>query len=131
MIRNLWPIGLYSFMFSFVKLSSLIIYCIILLYQYILLFCVLLVTFAYVSIESIDCNLQSSLPLNAVVLTFSVNTLYFLLLILYCDFDINLLFFRNSLLFSLRLSRSIFFVLVCLFHFRVDLPLNIGYDLQI
>ena len=47
----------------------------------------LLVPFAYVSIELIDCILLSSLALN-VMLTSSVNTVCFSLLYLYCDFNI-------------------------------------------
>ena len=48
---------------------------------------------ASVSIESFDCILLSSLALNAILLTFSVNTLCFSLLNLCCVFNINLLFF--------------------------------------
>ena len=70
-----------------------------------------LVLFAHVSIESIDCILLSSLALNAILLTSSVNTLCFFILSLYCDFNINLLFFMNSLWFSLRLTTSSVFLL--------------------
>ena len=58
-----------------------------------------LVSYAYVSIESIDCILLSSLELNAILVTSAVNTLCFLLQNLCCDFNIDL-FFMNSLIFS-------------------------------
>ena len=56
------------------------------------------------SIELIDCIPLSLLALNAILLTSSVNTLYFSLLNLCCDFNINLLL--EILRFSLRLSTS-------------------------
>ena len=52
-----------------------------------------LVPYAYVSIESIDSILLSSLALNAVLAISLVNTLFFMLLNLCCDFSINLLLF--------------------------------------
>ena len=55
----------------------------------------LLVPHAYSSLESIDCFLLSSLIVNAILLTFSINTLCFSLLNHCCDFSINLLFFIN------------------------------------
>ena len=39
-----------------------------------------LIQYAYVSIEPIDCNLLSSLAVNAILLTSSVNTICFSLL---------------------------------------------------
>ena len=53
----------------------------------------LLVPYTYISIESIDCILLSSLALYVILLTSSVNTLSFLLLNLRRDFNIDLLFF--------------------------------------
>ena len=46
----------------------------------------LLILYVYVSIESTDCILLSSLALNAILLTFSVNTLCFSLPDLCCYF---------------------------------------------
>ena len=66
----------------------------------------LLIPNAHVYIKSIDCILLSSLELKAILLTSSVNTLYFSLLYLCCDLNINLLSFMNSLWFSLRQSIS-------------------------
>ena len=57
----------------------------------------LLISYAYVSIESSDRILLSSLALNGILSTSSVNTLCYLLLNLFCDFKINLLFIVNSL----------------------------------
>ena len=57
----------------------------------------LFVSYAYVSIKTIDCIHLSSLPLNAMLLISSVNALCFLLLNLCYDFNTNLLFFMNSL----------------------------------
>ena len=53
--------------------------------------------YAYVSIESIDCNLLSSFKLKAVLLISSVKTLCFALLNLCRVFNITLLFFMNTL----------------------------------
>ena len=57
----------------------------------------LFVPYAFISIETIDCILLSSLAVNAILLTTSVSTLCFSLLNLCCYFDINLLLFMNSL----------------------------------
>ena len=65
------------------------------------------VPYTYVSTESIDCILLSSLTFNAILLTSSVKTLSS------CVFNINLLFFMNSLSFSHRLSVPTFFLCVC------------------
>ena len=59
----------------------------------------LLVPYAYVSIESIDCILLSSFELKAILLISSVKTLCLSLLNLCCVFDIDLLFLMNSLWF--------------------------------
>ena len=57
----------------------------------------LLLPYADVSTESIDSILLSSLPLNAILLTSSVNTLCFSLLSLCYDFNTNFFCFTNSL----------------------------------
>ena len=58
--------------------------------------------YLYWIVELIDC-IRQLLALNAILLTSSVNTMYFLLLNC-CDFNINLLFFVNFSWFSLKLS---------------------------
>ena len=60
----------------------------------------LIVPDVYASIESINYTILSSLALNAIFLASSVNTLCLSILNLYYDFNINLLFFMNSLRFS-------------------------------
>ena len=62
----------------------------------------------------------SLLALNAILSTSSVKTLGFLLLNLCCDFNIFLLFFMNSLWFSLRLSTFFYSFLVGLFIFMLS-----------
>ena len=57
----------------------------------------LLVPYAYVSIESIDCILLSSIELKAILLISSVKTLYLSLLNLYYVCNIIFLYFMNSL----------------------------------
>ena len=52
--------------------------------------------YTYVSIELIDCYFLSSLALNAVLSTSSLNTLLFLVTNNCFDFNINLLYFMNS-----------------------------------
>ena len=64
-----------------------------------------LVSCAYVSIESIDCILLSSFKLKAILLISSVKTLCVFLLNICSVFNITLLLFMNSL----RLSTSILF----------------------
>ena len=60
----------------------------------------LLVPCAYVPIESINCILSSSLALNA------FQEIHYVHINVSINININLLFFINSLLFSLRLSTS-------------------------
>ena len=62
----------------------------------------LLVPYAYLSIELIDCILLSSFELKAILFISSVKTLCLSLLNLCCVFNINLLFLMNSLLFFLN-----------------------------
>ena len=78
--------------------------------------------------ESSDCLLLSSLARHAILLTSSVNTLYFLLLNLCCDFCIDLLFFYGFLMISVRLFMLTFFV-AALSYFQVELLLNVFYNL--
>ena len=122
MIRNMQPIWImlfyifFCFIFYFVSLyfsitsSKLIIF---VLYYYIVTFNVfnsLLVSYAYVSIESIDSILLSSLALNAILLTSSINTLCFSFLNLPYDFNINLLFFSKFfMIFSKIIHAKIIF----------------------
>ena len=62
----------------------------------------LLVPYAYVSIEWIDCILLSSFQLNAILLTSSIKTLCISLLNLFCVFNNDLLFLMNCFLFFLK-----------------------------
>ena len=70
----------------------------------------LLVPYAYISIEWIDCILLSSFELRAILLISSVRTLYRSLLNHCCIFNIDLLFFINSLW-----SSSVLSMLICFF----------------
>ena len=60
-----------------------------------------LVSYAYVSIESIDFILWSSFELQAILLISFVKTFCFALLNICCLFNINILFLMNSLCFLL------------------------------
>ena len=53
-----------------------------------------------VSIQSIDYIILSLSALNATLLTSLVNTLCFILLIVFCDFHINLMLFYEFFLIS-------------------------------
>ena len=78
-----------SYLFLQCNQSSTFLYCFIILLFLISSFLhtrSLLILYVYVSIESIDCILLSSLALNAILLTFSVNTLCFSLPDLCCYF---------------------------------------------
>ena len=86
--------------------------------------------YSCVPIESIDSILFKYLTLDAIMLNSSTNTLYFLILNLCCVFNINSLFYMNSLLFSIRLSTLNLFFLNSLFSFQFDLPLNDVYNIQ-
>ena len=57
----------------------------------------LFVPYEYVSIESIDCIISSLFELKVILLISSLKTLHFSLLNLCRVFNINLLFFMNSL----------------------------------
>ena len=98
--------GLCYFVSAFTTSSKLIIFCSILLLHLISSLSLtkyLLVPFACVFIEWIDCVLLSSFELKTILLISFVKTL----LNLYCIFNIDLLFFIHSLWFSLSLSMSI------------------------
>ena len=113
MIRNLWPISIlffYVFFYNIIKVNYFL-YCFIIFLHLISSFsCTTssLVAYGCVSIESIDCILLSSFKLKAIVLISSVKALC-LSLSLCCVFNIDLLFFMNSLRFFLRLSMLILF----------------------
>ena len=69
----------------------------------------LLVPHFYISKELIDCILLSSLALNPILLTSSINTLYFLFLSLCCDFNIAFLFLYELLtIFSKTIHANFF-----------------------
>ena len=83
------------------------------------------ITYTYIPIESISCILLLPFDLKATLLISSVKTLRLSLPNLCCVFAINLLFFINSLWFSLGLFVfSLFILLVGLFLFQVELLLN-------
>ena len=89
-------IGLCSFMFYFITSSKLIIfvsfYYIVTFNHFFSLSRPLLVPYAHVSVESIDCILLSSFELKTTLLISSVKTLYLSLLNLCCVFNIGLFF---------------------------------------
>ena len=116
----------YVFSCNIIKINHFL-YCFIILSHLISSFLhirSLLVPYAYVSIESIDSILLSSLALNAILLTSSVNALFFSLLNLPCDHSISLLILSNSLSFSFRLSTSSLFFIGSVFNFQVELLLD-------
>ena len=68
-----------------------------------------LVSYAYVSIESIDCILLLAFELTVILLISSAKTLCFSLLNLCCIFNSDLLFFYKFFVIFLILSMSILF----------------------
>lgn len=76
-----------------------------------------------ISIESIKCIFLSSLALNAISLTFSLNTMC-LLFEIFPMILILVYHFMNSLGFPLRLSASSLFFLGSFFYFQFDWLLN-------
>ena len=135
MIRNLWPIWImffYVFFCNIIKVNHFL-YRFIILLHLISSFSLtrsLLFSYAYISIESIDCILLSSFELKAILLISSVKTLCFSLLNLCCVFNIDLLFLMNFYHFFLSLSMFIFFLDI-LFYYQVELLLNSFYNFQI
>ena len=89
-----------------------------------------LITCAYVSIESIDYILLSSFELKAILLISSVKTLCLSLLNLCCVFNISL-FFTNTFLSSLRLLHQFSLFLNSLFFSLFELLLNSFYNFEI
>ena len=91
---------LLSFPYNVIKVDHFLYRFIILLHHISLLSLTkfLLVPYAYVSIESIDCILLSLFELKAILLISSVRTLCLSLLKLCCIFNIDLLFFINYLI---------------------------------
>ena len=130
---SIWIIFFYVFFYNIIKVNHFL-YCFIILLLLISSFSLtrtLLVPYAYVSIESIDCILLSSFELKAILLISSVKTCFSLLNLCYV-FNVDLLFFMNSLWSSLRLSTSIFyFFLNGLFYFQFELLLHRFHNLQI
>ena len=97
MVRNFWPIWTMFFYVFFCNISKVknFLYCFIILCRLIFSFLhirSLLVPYAYVSAESIDCVFVSSL--EAIFLISSVKTLWVSLLNLCLVFNISL-FFMN------------------------------------
>ena len=79
-------------------------FCKILLHFYIfllffLLTMSLLISYACVSMESIDCILLSSFEFNAILLVSSMKILFLLLLNLCCVFSLNLFFYEFFMIF--------------------------------
>ena len=97
-----------SFMLSFITLSKLIVfvlfYCISIFVSSFLHNLHLLVLYANISVELIDCIFFLPLGLDATLLSCSLYAFYLSLLNLSCDFNINFLLFISSLHFFLRLS---------------------------
>ena len=93
-----------------------------------------LVPHAHVTIESIDCIFLSSSEIKAILLISSVKALYLSRLNLYCDCNINLLFFYDFFMFLLqqkKISMSmLFFFLDGLFYPQVELLLKRFYNFQ-
>ena len=105
MIRNLWPIWLMFFCFFFYNIINVnhFLYRFIISLHLISSFSLtrsLLVPYAYIFIDSIDCILLSSFELNAFLLISSVKVLWLSLLNLCCVFKIDLLCLMNSSIFS-------------------------------
>ena len=107
------------FTFSFLKSLKIIIFVLFCYICSILHTSSLLISHAYVSIESIDCILLKSLELYSILLTSSVSTLCFPLLNLCWNFSINLLFFMNFYEFSHTLSMSSLVFWVVYFFFKL------------
>ena len=117
---------LLSFPYNVIKVDHFLYRFIILLHHISLLSLTkfLLVPYAYVSIESIDCILLSSFELKAILLIYSVKTLCLSLLNLCCVFNISFYFLR--ILFNLfsNYLLEVYFLLNGLFYFQFALLLN-------
>ena len=88
----------------------------------------LLVPYAYVSMESVDCILLSSFELKAILLTSSVKILCFSLLNMCCLFNISLFFYEFFLIFFKTIHINFVFFLDGLFYFRVELLLDYNFQ---
>ena len=92
----------------------------------------LLITYSYVSMESIDCILLPLLALISISLSSSVSIFCFSRQNLCCNLNFNLLFYMSSWWFCLSFSTSIlYFFLLFYFIFKVKFHLNNAYNLQI
>ena len=135
MIKNVWPIWIMFFSVFFCNIIKVnhFLYDFIILLHLISSFSTtrtLLVTYAHVSIKSIDCILLSSFELKAILLVSSVKPLRLPLLNLCCVFNIDLPFFINSLWFSLIRSNQLYFFQDDLFYSQVELLLNSFYNFE-
>ena len=134
MIRYLWPIWI---MFFWIIKVNLFLYLFIILIHLISsssLARSLIVPYAYVSIESIDCILLLSFELKEILLTYSVKTFCLSHLKLCCIFNIDLLFFINSLwfiLYSKYYLCQFYFFQHNLFYSPVKLLLNSIYNFHL
>ena len=102
----------YVFFCNVIKVNNFL-YCFISLLHLISSFSLtrsLLVPYAYVSIETIDCILLSSFELKTILLISSAKTLWLSLLNYFCVCNINSLFFMNSLWLFLSLTMLILFL---------------------
>ena len=90
-----------------------------------------LIWYAYISIKLIDYIFLSSFELKAILLIFSVITLRLSLLNLSCVFNIDLLFFVNSLWSFLRHSMSVLFFRTWSVLFSIWVASNSYHNLQI
>ena len=90
----------------------------------------LLIPFAYVSIELIDCILLLSFEFKEILSVSSVKALYLSLLNLCLVFNINILHFLNSLWSILRLYKSFPSFVDGLFYHQVKLLLDSCYNFQ-
>ena len=98
MIRNLWPkwiMFLYAFFCNTIKVNHFCIIILLCCYKEFLSLVArsLLILYVYASIEFAGHTLLSLLALNPILLTYSVNTLRFLLQNICCDFNVILLLF--------------------------------------
>ena len=130
MIKSLWLIWIMFFYVFFCYTIKANHFFIVLLYWYIWFLLFYIVSLCTFHLHIFLLNLLILFWLNANLLTSSVNTFCFSLLNLYCDFNINLLFFMNFW-FSQRLFTSGLFFLIGLFYSQVDLLLSNAYSFQI
>ena len=109
-MRSIWIVFFCFFNYNIIKVNRFLYRFIILLH---LISCFsltrsLIVPYAHISIEPIDCILSLSFELRAILLIYSVKTLCLLLINLCYIFNIDLVFLMTCLRF-LRLSMLILF----------------------